>query len=167
MLSPRIAIDSVPLALIAERALIADTAFEVAWEGVTGIPDSVTDETDNDTLAGLACEPGQIPRYDADSGLWFCGVDADTLDHITCEEPAMLAWNTIESTWECAALSAALATGGTGSQGPQGDTGPSGPQGPRGPTGIDGIEGPTGPSGHLDHVAMWDPLTHWTLCRAM
>ena len=36
----------------------------------------VTTSTDQDSLAGLACNSGDIVKYDSVLGLWFCDNDA-------------------------------------------------------------------------------------------
>jgi hypothetical protein len=55
----------------------------VDWTELTGVPADIADgdqDTDTDTLAGLACAEAEVPKWDATSGLWICGTDVDTVD---------------------------------------------------------------------------------------
>lgn len=60
VLSPRQRLTPVPSALFSATA---------PWSGLTGVPGGLADGVDNDTLAGLGCSTGQIPRF---NGTWGC-----------------------------------------------------------------------------------------------
>ena len=55
------------------------SAGQVGWSDITDVPSDIADgDQDTDTLAGLACSEGQVPKWDTTSGLWICGDDTDT-----------------------------------------------------------------------------------------
>lgn len=57
----------------APSALFGATA---PWSGVTGKPSGFADDDDDDTLAGLACTSGQVPKWGGAS--WLCSADEGT-----------------------------------------------------------------------------------------
>ena len=145
-LSPRQVIVSVPYALRATAATHLDggtvDASEVSvggvpvidssgtwvgpttstsWNDLSDIPADLADgDQDTDVLGSLNCFEGDIVRWDATAGAWYC-------DYI--------------------AAGPAGADGPTGPQGPQGLTGADGPTGPQGLMGADGATGAAGPQG--------------------
>ncbi len=70
-LAPRQRVGSVPLALWSQ---FGESALTVPRSGVTGVPPTLADGADADTLATLACGAGQLPAKGA-GGAWQC-VDA-------------------------------------------------------------------------------------------
>jgi len=48
---------------------------DVDWGDLTGIPGSLGDGEDADTLGALVCPDGEVPKYEAASGAWVCGQD--------------------------------------------------------------------------------------------
>ena len=86
---PRILVESVPYALHAARA------SEVEWSDVRGIPEGL----DDDVLAGLSCETGDVARWDDENGMWECGQVADAFDpdsllHADGSTPLKGVWDT-------------------------------------------------------------------------
>jgi len=71
-LSPRQALTAAPYALYATGA---------PWSGLTGIPAGFADNTDDNTLAGLACSSGQVAKWNGSA--WACSADADSGGDIT------------------------------------------------------------------------------------
>jgi hypothetical protein len=68
-LLPRQRLAPTPLAIFASSA---------PWTGLTGMPGGFGDDVDDDTLAGLTCLDGQLPKWDEASGQWACTDDLDT-----------------------------------------------------------------------------------------
>ncbi len=71
-LSPRLPLVSVPYAIRAETATVADSAGSVSWSDVSGVPAGLDDGQDNDTLAELVpnCSDGEVATFA--SGAWTC-----------------------------------------------------------------------------------------------
>ena len=81
----------------------------VGWSALEDIPADIADgDQDEDTLAGLACAEGQLPKWDAASSLWVCGDDidtdttdpnTDTLVSLACSTGQVAKWD--GTTWAC------------------------------------------------------------------
>jgi hypothetical protein len=81
----------------------------VGWGDLADIPADIVDgDQDEDTLAGLACAEGQLPKWDAASSLWVCGddIDTDTTDpntdmlvSLACSTGQVAKWD--GATWVC------------------------------------------------------------------
>ncbi len=66
-LAPRQALTAAPYAAYALAA---------PWSGLSGVPAGFADGVDDDTLAGLACANGQLPKWNGSA--WVCAADDDT-----------------------------------------------------------------------------------------
>lgn len=102
-LNPLQAVNPAPYAirsetsLVADGALLADTADSVPYLGVSNRPEGL-DDGDDDTLDALACSNGQIPVFD--SPAWVCGDQtSDTLSSLTCSDQQIPVFN--GSVWVC------------------------------------------------------------------
>jgi hypothetical protein len=73
LLSPRVALRPIPYSLYAAAA---GTVQSVSWNSLVNIPASFVDGVDNDTLAGLPCSSGQVPKWNGSN--WACAADSDT-----------------------------------------------------------------------------------------
>ena len=49
----------------------------LTWSNLTGVPAGL-DDGDDDTLAGLTCSDGQLPKWDEGGAQWTCAGDLDT-----------------------------------------------------------------------------------------
>jgi hypothetical protein len=63
-----------PLAAV-PYAFKARSASAVPWSGLKGVPPGLADGTDDDSLGGLACGEGQVPKWNGASGGWNCADD--------------------------------------------------------------------------------------------
>ncbi len=63
----RRALTAAPFAAFAQKA---------PWSGLTGVPAGFADNADDDTLAGLSCAGGQVPKWNGSA--WTCAADSDT-----------------------------------------------------------------------------------------
>lgn len=80
----------------------------VDWDDVTSIPPDIADgDQDTDTLAGLACAEGQLPKWDAINAVWICASDLDTTDpntdtlqSLVCASGQVAKWD--GAAWNCA-----------------------------------------------------------------
>ena len=82
----------------------------VGWGDISDVPGDIADgDQDTDTLAGLSCGEGQLPKWDASSSLWICAddidtdttvPDTDTLLTLVCTSGQVAKWD--GSTWDCA-----------------------------------------------------------------
>jgi hypothetical protein len=123
-LSPRQAVVSVPYALRATAAehveggmvdaaeisidgtVVIDASGNwvgptpaVGWGDLADIPADIADgDQDEDTLAGLVCAEGQLPKWDAANGMWVCGDDIDT-DTLVCATGQIAKWDGLS--WTC------------------------------------------------------------------
>ena len=81
----------------------------VGWSDLSDIPADIADgDQDEDTLAGLACAEGQLPKWDAATSLWVCGDDidtdttdpnTDTLVSMVCSTGQVAKWD--GAAWAC------------------------------------------------------------------
>ena len=126
-LSPRQEVVSVPYAL---RAAVADSveggivdADEISvggspvidsngswvgtavdWSELTGVPTDLTDgDADTDTLLGLPCGDGFVPKYSAAVGAWDCAQDNDALGGLSCQAGEIPVYEATSALWLCGA----------------------------------------------------------------
>jgi hypothetical protein len=66
-LSPRQQLTATPYA---STSLVG---LQVPWLGILDMPAGFADQVDDDALTGLACDPGEIPKFDG--GNWSCATD--------------------------------------------------------------------------------------------
>lgn len=94
------------------------TVNDLEWSLLGGVPSGFADEVDDDTLAGMTCQDGQRPRWDALAGLWACvsvewgeiqdvpsdiaDGDSDTVAALSCADEEVAAWNAAANEWICA-----------------------------------------------------------------
>ncbi|MEC9072454.1 MAG: hypothetical protein VX938_08755, partial [Myxococcota bacterium] len=74
-------------AYLTDNGFEAGPSFSGLWDDLNGVPDDLMDG-DADTLGGLTCQQGQIPRFNAD-GQWECGQDNDNT--LTSDEVGVMA----------------------------------------------------------------------------
>lgn len=67
----------------ATQAQEAAHAQQAPWSGLSGVPAGLSDGVDNDTLAGLACSNGQMPKWNGSAWVCASGVDATALWSLT------------------------------------------------------------------------------------
>lgn len=78
------------------------------FEFPDGTTQTTADTGDTDTLAGLFCADGQIPKWNFGTSMWECADDdtgtggTDTLASLSCADGQIAKWNFVASLWECA-----------------------------------------------------------------
>lgn len=61
-----------------------------------------TDPT-KQTIGGLSCSAGQVPKFNQDSRIWECAADNDALGNLACAEDEIAKYDSTVSDWVCAA----------------------------------------------------------------
>jgi hypothetical protein len=79
---------------------LASVAFSGSYADLSDVP------ADEDTLAGLSCADGQLPKWDDAGGAWVCAddtdTDSDTLAGLFCTDGQLAKWDDAGGVWVCA-----------------------------------------------------------------